>query len=73
MHELRVATDREVKEVKEDLVHLNTQLDFEVKDKKKEVMMLKQEIKEYEYQLQDIRHHSEKLEIRTKEYQSKYH
>jgi hypothetical protein len=55
MHELRVATDREIKEVREDLMHLNNQLDFEVKDKKKEVMMLRQEIKEYEYQLHDIR------------------
>jgi|LauGreDrversion4_2_1035121.scaffolds.fasta_scaffold361359_1 hypothetical protein len=41
MHELRVQTDREVREVKEDLMHLNTQLDFEVKDKRKEVTVLK--------------------------------
>ena len=41
MHELRVATDREVREVREDLTQLNTQLDFEVKDKRKEVTMLR--------------------------------
>ena len=40
MHELRVSTDREVKEVKEDLINLNKQLDFEVKDKRQEIELL---------------------------------
>ena len=41
MHELKITNDREIKDVKEDLDHLNTQLDFEVKDKRKQVKSLK--------------------------------
>ena len=41
MHDLKITNDREVKDVKEDLNHVNTQLDFEVKDKRKQVTALK--------------------------------
>ena len=41
MYDLKVTNEREVKDVREDLNHLNTQLDFEVKDKRKQVTALK--------------------------------
>lgn len=62
MHDIRVDAEREVKEVREDLLNMNKQLDFEVRDKKQELLRLRQELHDSEYQLADSRQHCDKLD-----------
>jgi hypothetical protein len=71
MNELRIQTTKEIKDMKQDLQAARAEMEFEVKDKKQEIIELKQEITDYQFQIADIKKLSDKLDkiakLRTKE------